>query len=482
MHRPILSLLLAFVGFSSLLSAQSYSPSREQPPAVPREFRGAWSACVYNIDWPSRKGLSAGSQQAELRAILNKMQSMNMNAIIFQVRPNADAVYQSSLEPWSSWISGTMGRSPGYDPLTFCIREAHARGIEVHAWFNPYRALPNKDMAVASNHVTRTRPSAMKRYKNYVWMDPANSFTQKHSLAVIMDVVRRYDIDGVHLDDYFYPYPDVDGSGNPKINFPDGKSPAQRRGYTDSFVRNMYSTIKSQKPWIRVGISPFGIWRPGVPSGTTATIDAYEHLAADSRKWLANGWLDYLAPQLYWRINSPQSFTRLLTWWRQQGQRPVWPGIATSRVNSSEDPGRTAGEIVNQVSLSRTVGRNWVGHVHWSMKSLMQNRGGVSTALTRNFYQEPALVPPMPWSSTTVPTSPRASATASSNGVTVSWNRVSGASKYAVQARYGKTWRCTHVLSSGASSATVPANADAIAVTAVDRFGTASAPAVLSRQ
>ena len=135
----------------------------------------------------------------------------------------------------------------------------------------------------------------------------------------------------------------------------------------------MYSSVKKEKPWVRVGISPFGIWRPGVPAGTTARIDAYGHLAADSRKWLANGWCDYLSPQLYWRINSEQSFTRLLTWWRQQGQRPVWPGIATSRIKSSEDPGRPASEIVNQLNLTRTVGRNWVGHVHWSMKSLMQN-------------------------------------------------------------------------------------------------------------
>lgn len=472
--------------FSFLLAtglfAQNYVPGRERPPAVPREFRGAWSACVYNIDWPSRKGMSAGAQQAELRKILNKLQAMKMNAIIFQVRPNADAVYQSSLEPWSPWISGTMGRSPGYDPLKFCIAEAHARGIEVHAWFNPYRALPNKSMPTSSNHVSRTNRSAMKVFKNYLWMDPSSSFTQRHSLRVMMDVVDRYDIDGLHIDDYFYPYPAVGSDGRPKTQFPDGKTPAQRRGYTDKFVQNMYAAVKRKKPWVRVGISPFGIWRPGVPSGTTANIDAFEHLAADSRKWLANGWCDYLSPQLYWRINSEQSFTRLLTWWRQQGQRPVWPGIATSRVNSSEDPGRGAGEIVNQTKLSRTVGRNWVGHIHWSMKSLMQNRGGVSSALQTNIYQEAALPPPMPWLSSAKPSAPRAQASASGNGVAVTWSRVSGAGKYAVQARYGKTWRCMNIVSGGATSVTVPAGADAIAVTAVDRFGTASAPAVLTRK
>lgn len=473
MLRFVAILLLSL---SCFVSAQSFAPSNERPPAVPREFRGAWSACVYNIDWPSRKGMSVASQQSELRAILNRMQSLNMNALIFQVRPNADAVYRSSLEPWSSWISGTMGRSPGYDPLEFCIREAHARGIEVHAWFNPFRALPNSSMPAARNHVTRTNPSVIRRFKNYSWMDPASSWTRSHALKVMMDVVRRYDIDGLHIDDYFYPYPDVNKDGTPKQIFPDGKNNSQRRAYVDSFVKNMYSSVKKEKPWVRVGISPFGIWRPGVPAGTTARIDAYGHLAADSRKWLANGWCDYLSPQLYWRINSEQSFTRLLTWWRQQGQRPVWPGIATSRIKSSEDPGRPASEIVNQLNLTRTVGRNWVGHVHWSMKSLMQNRGGVNSALQRGLYAEAALVPPMPWLSKTVPASPRVNA----NGASVSWSRVSGASKYAVQARYGKTWRCVRVVSGGSTQTSVPSGAQAIAVTAVDRFGTASAPGVVT--
>lgn len=204
----LISLLLAGGVFS-----QDFGPSQEKPPAVPREFRGAWVACVYNIDWPSRKGLSAAAQQAELRSILNRMQSLNMNAIIFQVRPNADAVYRSSIEPWSSWLTGTMGASPGYDPLAFCIQEAHARGIEVHAWFNPFRALPNANMAASRNHVSRTHPNVIRRFKSYKWMDPSSSFTRSRALSVMLDVVRRYDIDGLHIDDYFYPYPDVNKQG-----------------------------------------------------------------------------------------------------------------------------------------------------------------------------------------------------------------------------------------------------------------------------
>ncbi|NNC90277.1 MAG: family 10 glycosylhydrolase [Akkermansiaceae bacterium] len=461
---------------------QVYSPVREKVPMVPREFRGAWVACVYNIDWPSRKGLSAGAQQAELRRILDKMASLRMNAIIFQVRPHADAVYKSSHEPWSPWLTGSMGRSPGYDPLAYCIKEAHARGIEVHAWFNPFRALPNASMPVSSNHITRTHPSLIRRFKNYKWMDISQSYAHKRALSVILDVVKRYDVDGVHIDDYFYPYPDVGKDGRPKQVFPDGKSPAQRRGYVDGFVRSMYSSVKRTKPWVRVGISPFGIWKPGVPGGTEARISAYDHLAADSRKWLSNGWCDYLSPQLYWRINGPQSFSKLLSWWRSQGSRPVWPGIATSRISSKDDPGRPASEILNQVELSRRIGRNWVGHVHWSAKALMNNRGGVSTGLAKSAYREPALVPPMPWLSRSAPPAPQAAASAGANGTSVKWNRVREGAKYTVQARYGRSWTLSQVTGAGATGVTLPGAPDAIAVRAIDRFGTESSAVVLGRR
>lgn len=475
MARWVIAMMM---GLALGASAQSYGPSRERPPVIPREFRGTWVACVYNIDWPSRKGLSASTQKAELRRILDKMAAMNMNAIIFQVRPNADAAYQSSLEPWSPWLTGTMGRSPGYDPLAYCIQQAHARGIEVHAWFNPFRALPNKDMAVSSNHVTRTKPSVIRKFKSYKWMDPSSSWTRQRALAVMMDVVRRYDIDGLHIDDYFYPYPDVDASGRAKQQFPDGKSARQRRSAVNGFVRDMYSSVKKQKPWVRVGISPFGIWKPGVPRGVDAKINAYEHLAADSRGWLKSRWCDYMSPQLYWRIQGPQSYSSLLSWWRSQGSRPVWPGIATSRINSSEDPGRPASEILKQVHLSRTTGKNnYVGHVHWSAKALMANKGGVSSGLQKSFYQEPALVPPMPWLSKKAPATPGVSA----SGKTVRWSRVPGAAKYAVQARFGRGWRLVKVVPGGSSSLSFSSAPDAIAVSAVDRYGTTSAPAVLAR-
>ncbi len=476
----MLRVLFVFcLGFASLFG-QKFEVSAEKPPFIPREFRAAWVACVYNIDWPSRKAMSPEGQRAELRAILDRLASMNMNAIIFQVRPNADAVYQSRYEPWSHWLSGRQGRSPGYDPLKYCIQQAHARGIEVHAWFNPFRALPNSKIPTARNHVVKTHPRVIRDFKTYKWMDPSSSFTQKRALSVIMDVVNRYDVDGVHIDDYFYPYPKVNKEGRALDIFPDGKSATQRRAAVDGFVERMYRSVKAKKPWVRVGISPFGIWRPGVPRGTTARIDAYHHLAADSRKWLREGWCDYLSPQLYWRIQSEQSFTRLLTWWRGQGRRPVWPGIATARINSTEDPGRPASEIVNQVSLTRTVGKNYVGHVFWSMKSLMRNRGGVSNELRQKFYQEKALVPPMPWVNQQRPATPGVRAEGRGRKTSVAWSQIPGCANYAVQLKTGGVWRLATVVRGTRLNVTgVP---DAIAVSAVDRYGNTSAPRVVARR
>ncbi len=464
-----------FLALSLAANARPYVPANERPAPLAREFRGAWIASVHNIDWPSSKGLSAGAQQAELRAMLDKVAALRMNAVVFQVRPHCDALYSSSIEPWSPWLTGTMGRSPGYDPLAFCIREAHARGIEVHAWFNPFRALSNTSQAACGSHVTRSSPHITKRYGSLVWCDPSHPETRARALKVIMDVVNRYDIDGVHLDDYFYPYP----TGN--LKFPDGKSPDQRRGYVDGFVKNLYQSVKSRKPWVRVGISPFGIWRPGVPSGIEAGLDSYEHLAGDSRKWLKNGWVDYLAPQLYWRISpQKQSFPKLLSWWRDQGSRPVWPGIATARIQSSDDPGRPASEITNQIDLTRKIGRNWNGHIHWSAKSLVTNRGGIATRLAST-YTQPAAIPPMPWLSKKSPNAPGVSATAEGNETRVKWVPDQTTAKIAVQARNGNAWRTVKIGPAGAGQAILP-RADAIAVTAIDRFGNASAPKVLRLQ
>ncbi len=477
----ILSLLI----IGQLCLASNYYHSNERPPAFPREFRGAWVACVYNIDWPSKSGLPAATQKAELLKIINKAAEYKLNAIIFQVRPNADAVYHSKYEPFSHWISGKMGKSPGYDPLAFCIKEAHKKGIEVHAWFNPFRALPNASINTAKNHITRTNPSIIKNFRTYKWMNPASGFARQRALNVMLDVARRYNIDGIHIDDYFYPYPQLHKNGTPKQIFPDGKNPAARRYYVDAFVKQMYTAIKQVKPYLRVGISPFGIWKPGVPSGTTANISAYKHLAADSRKWLKNGWCDYLSPQLYWRIKSDQSYTRLLYWWRGQSaasasMRPVWPGLAVDRIMSTTDPGRPASEIINQLTLSRKIGRNWAGHIHWSMKSLIQNRDGISTKLKTNAYIAPALIPPMSWIPSQATAPPRIKISNSRNNTKITWPKVPGAAKYTIQTRNGKNWRSVAVTYN--NYITIKGKPNAIAVASVNRIGISSKPTVLTKR
>ena len=381
----------------------------QDPPALP-EFRAAWVATVANIDWPSRKDLSVSQQQAELVALLDRAADLNLNAIVFQVRPAADAMYASKLEPWSPFLTGEMGQAPDphYDPLEFAVAEAHARGLQLHAWFNPYRVRhPSAPGEPSDNHISRTRPELVRSYGKYLWLDPGEPAAAEHSLAVIADVVRRYQVDGVHIDDYFYPYPIKDDQGR-HVSFPDDDSYARaktslsrddwRRQNVDRFIERMYRDVKAIRPRVLVGVSPFGIWRPGHPEGI-AGFDQYASLYADARKWLREGWVDYFAPQLYWKIDSAgQSFPKLLAWWAEQNvhDRHIWPGLYTSRVASPGNGNWPAEEIVNQIETARRIdGAN--GHIHFSMKALMDNRGGLAKRLQRETYENPAPVPASPW-------------------------------------------------------------------------------------
>ncbi len=359
--------------------------------AAGREFRGAWVATVHNIDWPSAPGLAAATQKAQLRAILDRAAELKLNAILLQVRPASDALYNSNQEPWSQFLTGTQGVSPGYDPLEFAIAEAHARSIELHAWINPFRAASNAKTNLASNHIAKKHPEWVRRFGAQLWIDPGEPEARDYVLGVIADIVRRYDVDGVHIDDYFYPYP-LKGASFPddtsweRFGVRSGLSRADwRRENINNFVRSMYQTVKATKPSVRVGISPFGIWRPGVPPTIEAQLDAYGQLFADSRKWLAAGWCDYMAPQLYWSIEpAKQSFPVLLNWWRAQSRgKPIWPGVATDRIGAT----RPAREIVAQIALTRD-GTTAPGHIHWSMKALMQDRGGIGQLLRSGPYAD----------------------------------------------------------------------------------------------
>lgn len=461
------------------------------PPPVEREFRGAWVATVDNIDWPSRKGLSTDAARQELDAIVAQAVALKLNALVFQVRPCADAMYASPLEPWSEWLTGTQGKAPdpAWDPLQHLLTNAHAHGIEVHAWFNPYRAHhPQSKSAVDPRQVQRARPELCVRYGNYVWMDPGAPGAADWSLRVIADVVQRYDVDGIHLDDYFYPYPEG------KLAFPDDDSFARyrksggrlargdwRRSNVDDFVARMYRDTHRQKSWVKVGISPFGIARPGQPPGIQAGIDQYEQLSADVMKWLREGWLDYLAPQLYWPIDQKaQSFAVLLPWWQQQAgvRRHLWPGLNAGRALAGKAPWRPF-ELQQQIELVRAQSKA-PGHVHFSFKAL-QASGSVAAEAIRRACPEVAVPPAMAWLEGKAPPPPKLSLGGTDGALgRLSWQADAAARTMVVQVHRDGRWRSLALVGAEQGGCDVELQGvRAIAVVAASRTGQLAAPAVL---
>jgi uncharacterized lipoprotein YddW (UPF0748 family) len=409
------------------------------PPPAPREFRAAWVATVANIDWPSRKDLAPEQQREEAIALLETARALNLNALILQVRPSTDAIYPSTLEPWSEFLTGLSGRAPqpAWDPLAFWLLEAHRRGIELHAWLNPYRARSAAATGeLAATHIARTRPELVKRYgpPGQLWMDPGEPESARHTLAVLADLLRRYDLDGVHIDDYFYPYPVREGgaTSGPEIDFPDEPAWTRyragggsleradwRRSQVDALVQKLFETTRSLRPQARVGISPFGLPRPDRrPPGITG-FSQYDKLFADVERWFEAGWLDYLAPQLYWPIEQrAQAFGVLFDHWlaANRAQRHVWPGLYTSRLGRAEPvPGANMNprewlpaEILNQVALMRgREARPSLGHIHFSMVALQQNRQGIAQQLRAGPYAQAALVPATPWLAGSAPAQPQ---------------------------------------------------------------------------
>jgi uncharacterized lipoprotein YddW (UPF0748 family) len=491
--------VLAAIGAMFASQAANFQPSKVVPPEPVREFRGAWVATVANIDWPSLKTLTTQEQKAELLAILDRAVQLKLNTIIFQVRPACDALYASRLEPWSEYLTGTMGRPPEpfYDPLAFAVEEAHKRGLELHAWFNPYRArLLSAKSPVAATHVSKTRPQLVRQYGEFLWLDPGEKNVQDYSLSVVMDVVKRYDVDGIHFDDYFYPYKAHDGSGK-ELDFPDDSSWRRygaggklsrddwRRENVNVFIQRVYKSIKAAKPWVKFGVSPFGIWRPKNPPQIKG-LDAYASLYADSRKWLVNGWVDYFTPQLYWGIDPPdQSFPVLLRWWAEQNPkgRILCPGLDFTKVNGRSESRRgwQPQEIVNQIGLTRTQ-RGVNGHIHWNMKSLMRN-SAFDNVLEQQVYQQPALMPSSPWLGRAQPRKPKL--TVSSGGeLGFRWTPGDPAKPqlWLLQTRTGGKWT-TEILPATRTSRTWNGAApEVVAVSAVNRYGEVSSPSVLQER
>ena len=472
------------------------------PPPVTREFRGVWVASVRNIDWPSRPGLPPAIAKAELIALLDRAVALGLNAVVLQVRPSGDALYASKIEPWSTYLTGKQGLAPVpfWDPLQFAVEQAHARGLELHAWFNPYRAKDPSDKGpLAASHIARRHPELVKKYGKQLWMDPGEPAVREQTLKVVLDVVKRYDIDGVHLDDYFYPYPEKRPNGS--TDFPDERSWKKyksgggklsrddwRRSNVDDLIRDLHDGIAKAKPWVKFGISPFQLWRPGFPESVTTGLDAYATLYADSRKWFTNGWVDYLSPQLYRRVDEERSYGLLLRWWSAQNpqRRHLWPGIFTSGVRTGTDTVWRGREIVAQVLATRDQPAV-DGELHFSMEAFLTDRDSVGTLLRRTVYAAPALVPSSPWmTSAATPAPPEIALKEGVTGDTVLIAPGAGdvARWWVVQWRTAGTWT-TRVIDASvhqfglANAGNATPHPDLVTVTAVGRTEQAGSPSAL---
>jgi uncharacterized lipoprotein YddW (UPF0748 family) len=503
-----------FVGYCALFLLAACSTSKPtstfttQPlalqPKADAEFRAAWVATVANINWPSKPGLSTEVQKKEATDMLDFLQQHHFNAVIFQVRPQADALYQSQLEPWSYYLTGTQGKAPDpfYDPLQFWIEEAHKRGLELHVWLNPYRSHHVSGGPVTEASIVKKKPGLSVFLKEgYWWFDPSKKETQDHSAAVVRDLVKRYDLDGVHFDDYFYPYP----SYNKNEDFPDNESWAAyqqaggklsrgdwRRDAVNTFIERVYREIKAEKKHVKFGLSPFGIWRPGYPASVSG-FDQYDVLYADAKLWLNKGWIDYFAPQLYWPINRmAQSFPVLLGWWAGENtmKRHLWPGISVGNDSSA----RNVNEILSQIMISRGMLPESKGVIHWSVSQVYKNPN-MAKGILAGPYRKPALVPASPWLDNQPPAMPQTSLSQVNDSTSrITWTHTNSTDvfRWVVYYQYGKDWDYT-ILPKGSTSMDIRRSMKAtataqpqlltnISVTAVDRVGNESSRSNISVQ
>jgi len=362
------------------------------PALTHADFRGAWVATVWNINFPSRQGLSPDQQKREIRNLVANAKAVGLNALVVQVRTESDALYKSRYEPWARWLTGSQGRDPGYDPLATFIQEGKRAGIEIHAWINPYRAAANKSHPRSSSHPSNKFRSSLKTVNTMLWLDPGDPKVRDHIVRVVKDLVSRYDVDGVHMDDYFYPYPK--NAARP-ASFNDsrtykaygrGMSLADwRRDNVNQLISEVSRAVKSERRSAKFGVSPFGIYTKGEPADVKAGVDQLNMLYADPLLWMRKGWVDYLAPQLYWPDKGPQSFSSLLKWWRDPKNNPrkvpIYPGIAVDRMTSH---GWSSNEIARQLDLEDRIGpRDGAGFLLWNMKAVMNNTKGVRKVIER---------------------------------------------------------------------------------------------------
>lgn len=376
--------------------------------AAAGEMRGMWVATVTNRDWPSRPGLSAARQRAELTAHLDAAVRARLNTVVFQVRPTADALWPSPHEPWSQYLTGTQGEDPGWDPLGTAVEEAHARGLALHAWFNPYRVALHADPArLAASHPARRNPGWLVTYAGKLYYNPGLPEVRAFVREAMLDAVRRYPVDAVHFDDYFYPYPvagqtfdddrayDAHGGA-----FPDRA--AWRRDNVNRLVRETAAGIRAIRPGTRFGISPFGVWRNAETdergSDTRAGVQTYDDLHADTRRWARENWIDYICPQLYWHIGfAPADYAELLPWWAEvvegSGTR-LYAGEALYKAGDPAQPAawRDPAELSRHLTLAAEHPRV-SGHVFFAAREVTADRNGAMARVVADHYRKPARPP-----------------------------------------------------------------------------------------
>ncbi|PEL82474.1 family 10 glycosylhydrolase [Bacillus wiedmannii] len=428
-----LSLLLALI-----IPASSTEAAEQQTQHKKRELRAVWIATVFNIDWPV-KGASADEQKKHFISILDDVKSMGMNAVVVQVRPTSDAFYPSKYGPWSEYLTGTQGRDPGYDPLAFMVEEAHKRNLEFHAWVNPYRiTTTHQDVnKLAANHPAKQNPDWVVKHGKQLLYNPGIPAVRDYVKNSVLEIVKNYDVDAIHMDDYFYPYADAK-SFNDTIayeTYGKGKNKDDwRRENVNTLVRDLSTSIKQTKSHVKFGISPFGIWRNqqnDIQGSATKGLSAYDAIYADSRLWLHKEWVDYLTPQVYWsRSLKVANYDVLTKWWNNEAQGTrthLYIGQAAYNINNSWDKAwENPDEMINQLALNSTLS-NIKGSMFFSYKDLKKNVLGIKEQLRANAYKYPALVPTMPWLDNAAPSNPsEISVTDGSNGATISWNNNAG--------------------------------------------------------
>jgi len=431
--------------FASALAAAFLAGVAPAQTPAPAEYRGVWIATVFGLDFPDAAGTSnIANQRAKLVELISAAENAGCNGILFQVRAECDAMYYSNYEPWSRWLTGAQGTAPArpWDPLQFVIDECRRRGMEVEAWFNPYRAGVNRASFYHPTHPVNDMPQIVEQFtttSNYWWLNPGHPETDDYTSAVVLDLVSRYDVDGVHFDDYFYPYTisanapfddtaeyNAYGGGLTLANW--------RRKNVDDFVDRLKDDLRTlpAKGHVRFGISPFGIWQPGNPSGISG-LNAYSQLYADSRKWLQQGWVDYMCPQLYWgRVadgySSAQSFDALLGWWTNGTQNPldrhVYAGVSPGWITPASE-GYDAADVISQVTYTRSLAAA-KGNIHFRAEMLAENagagRGNYSTTLAAGNYALDATVPAVTWLDAAAPAAPTVAWSGNSgSGYTLHW-------------------------------------------------------------